>query len=378
MENPDCIVLGASGGVGSAALYHLSRRGCRVLGIDRFPPGHDRGSSHGDTRIIRMAYMEHPDYVPLMRTSYRLWKELEAATGENLLVETGLLQAGPGDGEVVTGVLESARRHALDVEELDAAEVRKRFPGFRVEDDSVAVLEPGAGYLRVESCVRAHAEMARRHGAELRVPETVRGWRVDGEGVVVDTDAGSYRAGRLVIAPGAWAPQLLSSLNVPFEVVRKPLLWYRTRSSAYRADRDCPAYLFEVPGGIFYGFPEIAAGEIKMAEHSGGEIVNDPLTVDRSLRDGDRDPVESFAARHLPDVTGDCLRHVVCLYTRTPDQHFVVDRHPEHPQISFACGLSGHGFKFTSVLGQILADLTLEGKTEEKASFLGLHRFQAG
>ncbi len=374
----DCIVLG-TGGVGSAALNHLARLGARAVGIDRFPPGHDRGSSHGETRIIRLAYFEHPDYVPLLRRSYELWGELEERCGRKLYHQTGLLEVGPPGGAVVPGVLESARRHSLDVEPLDRREAERRFPGFRIPEGMAAVFERRAGYLRVEDCVRAHAEEAVRFGAKLAAGETGLRWRVEGSGerssVAVETDRGTYRAARLIIAAGAWAGGLLQDLGIRLEVRRKPLLWFRTATAQYREADGGPGFFFETPAGLFYGFPEVGGGEIKVAEHTGGESVADPLAVDRSLRPADLRPVAEFLRRHMPGVSaGECLRHAVCLYTMSRDEHFIVDRHPAHPQVAFAAGLSGHGFKFTSVLGEILARLAVDGGTELPIGFLSCTR----
>ncbi len=369
----DCIVLG-TGGVGSAALFHLARRGVRALGLDRFPPGHDRGSSHGDTRIIRQAYFEHPDYVPLLRRAYELWAELEERAGRKLYAEAGLLEVGPRDGIVVPGVLESARSHSLAVEELSPDEVRSRFPGFRVPAGMAAVFERRAGYLRVEDCVRAHAEEALKAGAEIRVPAETLGWRPADSGVAVRTGSGEVRAGALIITAGAWAAGLLGDAGLRLEVRRKPLLWYRTADPAYRAERGCPCFLYETAAGIFYGFPEIDRSGLKVAEHSGGEQVEDPLAVDRSLRPSDREPVERFLKEHLPGVSTDLQKHAVCLYTMSPDEHFVVDRLSEKPPVAFAAGLSGHGFKFTSVLGEVLAELVLDGRSRLPVGFLGRER----
>ncbi len=367
-------MLGA-GGVGSAALYHLARRGVRALGIDRFAPGHDRGSSHGETRIIRLAYFEHADYVPLLRRAYELWEELAGRCGQRLYHETGLLEVGPPDGVVVPGVLASARRHSLGVESLDPSEAERRFPGFRIPGGMAAVFERRAGYLRVEDCVRAHAEAAVRLGARLATGETVLRWCADGAGVAVETDRGTHRAARLIVAAGAWSGGLLAELGVRLEVRRKTLLWYRTAASQPREENGGPGFFYETPGGLFYGFPEIGGGELKVAEHSGGESVADPLGVDRSLCPSDRRPVEAFLRRYVPGVaSGDCLRHAVCLYTMSRDEHFIVDRHPGHPQVAFAAGLSGHGFKFTSVLGEILAGVALEGASGLPIGFLSCER----
>jgi sarcosine oxidase len=372
MKQYDCIVIG-TGGVGSATLYHLARRKVRVLGIDRFPPGHDRGSSHGDTRIIRLAYFEHPDYVPLLRRAYQLWAELAERCGQQLCYETGLLQLSHPNGEVVPGVLRSAQEHNLTVEELTPSEVQRRFPGFRALDSMTAVFERGAGYLKVEACVLAHAQEAAKLGAEVHSGEAVLGWQADGSGVVVTTDKDCYAAARLIITPGAWAPDLLGDLGIHFAVRRKSLFWYEA-PSVYSAAQGCPVFLYETPTGVFYGYPQIDHFGLKVAEHSGGQVVTDPLTVNRAIDPQDRQRLEDFLDGYLPDVTRTLQKHVVCLYTMSPDGHFIVDCHPRYPQVAFVAGLSGHGFKFAGVLGEILTELTLDGRTNAPIGFLACSR----
>ncbi|MBI3801087.1 MAG: N-methyl-L-tryptophan oxidase [Deltaproteobacteria bacterium] len=372
MRQYDCLVIG-TGGVGSATLYHLAARGVRALGIDRFPPGHDRGSSHGDTRIIRLAYFEHPNYVPLLRRAYQLWAELAERCGQQLYHETGLLQIGYPGGEVVPGVLRSAQEHTLEVEELTAREVERRFPGFQVHDSMTAVLERCAGYLKVEACVLAYAQEATKLGAELRSDETVLSWRAEGSGVRVTTDKDQYVAARLIVTPGAWAPELLGELRIRFDVRRKSLFWYEA-SPVYSTAQGCPIFLHETPAGVFYGYPQIDHFGLKVAEHSGGQAVSDPLAVDRAIDPQDRQRVENFLQEYLPDVSRTLRKHVVCLYTMSPDGHFIVDRHPQYPQVAFVAGLSGHGFKFACVLGEILADLALDGQTNAPIGFLASTR----
>jgi sarcosine oxidase len=373
MNSWDCIVLGV-GGVGSSALFHLASRGLRVVGIDRFPPGHNRGSSHGQTRLIRMAYAEHPGYVPLVRRAYALWEELSQRTGQTLYHETGVLHVGLNDGEIVGGALASARLHGLSVETLAGRDAERRFPGFRVPEPYVAVLEPVAGYLEVENCVQAHAAEAQKAGAQLQIGESVLDWSASTSGVTVRTDKQTYVADKLVINPGAWAPSLLSSLGVPLEVVRKPLYWYETDSPDYRADRGCPGFLFEIATGIFYGFPQIDDLGLKVAEHSGGHVVADPLQVDRSEDPAETERLSQFLSEFTPKVSRRLTRFEVCLYTLSPDLHFIIDHHPEHPNVVFAAGLSGHGFKFTSALGELLADLAVKGRSDLDWQFLRCNR----
>ncbi len=369
----DVIVLG-TGGVGSAALYHLARRGAKVLGLDRFPAAHDRGSSHGRTRIIRQAYYEHPDYVPLTFRAYELWNELQQCHGEQLLHEAGLLQIGPGGGQVLSGVRQSARRHGLRVEELSADEIVARWTGLRVPGGMCGLYEPRAGYLRVEACVAAHLAQAQRLGAELRTDEAAVSWRAEAAGVSVSTPRGTYAAKGLAIAAGSWSSQVLADLNVPLEVRRKHQYWFACDDPAYRPAAGCPAYLYELPQGIFYGFPHIDEWGVKVARHTGGDTVADPLHVNRDIDPEDLRLVEDFLAAHLPGVQPRLLHHSVCMYTMTPDEHFLVDRHPRYPQVAFVAGLSGHGFKFTCVLGEALADLATEGRTELPIGFLNCQR----
>jgi len=372
----DVIVLG-TGGIGSAACARLAARGATVIGLDRFAIAHDRGSSHGQTRLIRRAYFEHPDYVPLLLEAYRLWHRLEEDVGRRLFDPCGLLLAGPASAEAVVGALHAARLHALPVECLAAAEAMRRFPQLTLDDDWVAVWEAQAGYLLVEDCVRAAAEVAIRHGATLLPGVTVRGWCVDGNGVVVDTDGGSFRADRLVITPGAWAADLLGLPGMRFEVLRKSLFWFRPRLAATAdfAPGPFPCFAFDTPAGFHYGFPALDDRGVKIAEHTGGGTVADPLGVDRTFDSAEGARVSAVAARRLPGVSPQPASHAVCMYTMTPDAHFCLGLHPDVPQVAVAAGFSGHGFKFASVIGEILADLALEGTTSQPIGFLRPDRF---
>lgn len=376
MTHYDAIVLG-TGGVGSAAAFHLARRRARVLGLDRFPGGHDRGSSHGETRIIRQAYFEHADYVPLLRRGYELWAELESLVNERLFHQVGLLQIGPAGGYVIGGVLTAARQHGLQVDELTAAQSEARFPGFRVPAGMVAAFEPAAGYLLVERCVLAHLAAAKQHGAELKTGVTVQSWQADDGRVTVATDQGIFTADKLVITAGAWAPQLLADLGIKMTVRRKHLHWFEGNDPVYRGP-NAPTFFYEMPHGLFYGFPAVDELGVKVAEHSGGEEVADPLTDERPLEEPDLARVRDFISRQLPfvGISAGHRRHAVCFYTMSPDEQFIIDRHPRHPNVVFSAGLSGHGFKFTSVLGEVMADLALTGTTSQPIGFLGAGRFR--
>ncbi len=368
------VIVAGTGAVGSAALWQAAERGLKVLGLDRFPPGHDRGSSHGRTRIIRQAYFEHSDYVPLLLRAYQLWAELERIQGESLLRQTGLLQVGPANGIVVQGVLASAQRHGLQVESLSTDECRRCFPAFAAPDGHQGVFEPRAGYLHVESCVIAQSETAARLGATLRTGESVCDWRRETNHIVVRTEKQEYAAARLIVTAGAWAGQLLADLGIPLVVRRKPVFWFAAEDDSYDVDRGCPTYLFETPSGVFYGFPRLDEHGVKVAQHTGGETVNDPLAVDRAERDADRACLQGFIAAHLPRLSARVLGHSVCMYTMSPDEHFIVDRHPACSSVVFAAGLSGHGFKFAPVLGQALVELAIDGRSALPVGFLSLDR----
>jgi sarcosine oxidase len=361
--------------MGSAACLHLARRGARVLGLEQFPLVHDRGSSHGESRIIRQAYFEHPDYVPLLLRTYEHWRELEQVTNRTLFHQTGLILSGPAEGETIVGARLSARLHGLHVESLDSPTATARWPSFSFPADHVIEFEPAAGTLLVEACVKAHVDEARRHGADLRDNQTVRGWSSDGSTVVVRTDSNEFHAKSLVVTAGAWASRSVADLGVPLKVLRKFVAWFPVRDREYRVSHGTPTYFFEQPHGTFYGFPSLDGQTVKVAEHSGGEQVTDPASVDRERHESDTARLCDFVAAHLPGIEPNVVRHSVCLYTVSPDQHFVVDQHPRWKNVAIACGFSGHGFKFAPVMGEALADLVQHGRTSLPIGFLGLSRF---
>lgn len=371
----DCIVIGL-GGMGSAACAALARRGLRVLGMEQHQAAHDRGSSHGETRIIRQCYFEHPDYVPLLLHAYRLWNDLEISAGRQLYFPVGLLISGKPDGEAVSGTRRAAAMHGLSLEDLSAAEAARRYPVFRLPPSHEAVFERQAGYLLVEECVRAQWEAARAAGAELHEQEPVLGWRADGSQVTVRTARGEYAADRLVVAAGAWAGKLLGDLQLPLRVSRKIAAWFPAPTTRTSPEAGVPTFYIERDERAFYGFPSLDGRTMKVAEHSGIELVSDPSTVNRTVSRPDLARVESFLKDVMPEVGPAADRTSVCLYTLSPDHHFLIDRHPEHPNVAFAAGFSGHGFKFCPVVGEALADLAMEGRTNLPISFLGLQRLR--
>jgi sarcosine oxidase len=371
----DVIVLGV-GGMGSAACFELAKRGRRVLGIEQFSLLHALGSSHGQTRIIRSAYFEGPDYVPILRRAWERWYDLEQRVGRRLLTECGCLNLGPKDGEVVVGAGLAAERYSLNVDFLDERELRTRFPPFAMPEGYRGVFESKAGFLDVEDCVRAHIEAARERGATIVDQEPVQRWNAEGSGVVVETTRSTYRAANLVITAGSWAGPLLGPSGATLRVLRQTPHWFKTADdSLFRRDRF-PVFIAEMPEGYFYGFPVIDSHGLKVARHYGAPELLAPDEVDRDTYPADETLIRDFLNHHLPAVNGPVVRAEVCLYTPTPDRHFLIDVHPAHPNVCFAAGFSGHGFKFASVVGEILADLVAEGRTKWPIELFRASRFR--
>jgi sarcosine oxidase len=370
----DVIVLGV-GGMGSSAAFELARRGRRVLGLEQFTLAHDRGSSHGQTRVIRKAYSDHPAYVTLLHRAYERWFDLEQRQHRHLFAVCGCLTLGQPQGDRVGGVLSSARDFNLTVEQLTAGDLRHRYPAFRIGDDFVGVLEPEAGFLRVEDSVSAYAEEARRLGAELRTQETVRSWEATGSGVVVRTAGGNFAAERLVICAGAWSGRVLAELRLPLTVRRMVLSWHATvDDSLFHQDRF-PVYRAQTPEGVFYGFPVTDGMGHKVARSDSGVDIGSPNDLDRTLSPADEAECRPFLDRYLPAVAGPLLNGRACMYTMTPDRNFILDRHPRHGNVVIAAGFSGHGFKFASVVGEILADLAETGRSELPIDIFRIGRF---
>lgn len=362
----DVIVLGL-GGMGSSAAYHLAARGQRVLGLERHTPAHDQGSSHGGSRIIRQSYFEDPGYVPLLLRAYELWEQLQRDSGVEVYALTGGLYLGAAESRAVSGSLRAARHWGLPHELLDAAEVRRRFPTFDPPEDAIALYEANAGFARPERTVSASIALAQRFGADLRFGEPVLTWESTAAGVRVTTAAGTYEAAEMVVAPGAWAPQLLADLGVPITIERQVMYWFQPTDGVdpYRSDRH-PIYIFEDAAGVqIYGFPAIDGpqGGAKIAFFRGGRPCT-PETIDREVSRDEVAAMGTSAGRLLPTLPGRFLKAATCMYSNTADEHFVVARHPEHEHVTVACGFSGHGFKFVPVIGEVLADLAINGSTD--------------
>ncbi|MFP6836393.1 MAG: N-methyl-L-tryptophan oxidase [Pseudomonadales bacterium] len=374
----DVIVIGV-GAMGAATLEQLSRRGAKVLGIEQSLVPNADGSSGGETRLIRKAYFEHSDYVPLLERAYQNWRDIEERSGTRLLFPTGALYLGPPLGELIAGSLSAARIHDIALEELSRAELETRYPQFCVPPDYAAAYEPDAGFVMSGRSIEAFAALACEQGADLLTQTRVEGWRADASGVEVVTSAGLHRGDKLVIAGGSWNHRLLSIDGLALTVTRQPLFWVSPkRAEQFELGRfPCWALERDECEGVFYGFPGAVPGVeqagVKFAHHHPGqpclpdEARADAKTVEYKVL---RDSVAPF----IPALDGPICGAVTCMYTMSKDQHFIVDQHPEHANVSLAAGFSGHGFKFAAVIGELLADYALQGSTALECEFLRIGR----
>lgn len=374
MEVFDAIVVGV-GGMGSAAASHLARRGASVLALEQFSIPNDRGSSHGLSRIIRLAYWEHVAYVPLVRHAYTLWRELEAASGTRLLVVTGSIDAGRPAGSNIVGARAACARFDLPFDELDSAALTARFPGYRLPPDIVAIHQPDGGFLLPERCIEAHVAAARRSGADIRSGVKVRAWDAGDGGVTVRSDDGAYRARRLILTAGAWTGGLAPSASAMLSPERQVMLWMRPlRPELFTPDRF-PVFYIDVAGGAYYGFPNHDGAGFKIGRYHHRRERVEPDTMDRTCHDADEALLRDAAARYFPDAAGPTASMSTCLFTNTPDEHFAIGALPGVPSVVVAAGFSGHGFKFCSVVGEILADLALDGGTRHDIGLFAPGRF---
>ena len=347
--------------MGSATLFHLADSGCKALGLERFGLPHAFGSSHGSTRIIRLAYSEGPEYVPLLRAAYGYWRALEELAGVPILRLTGGLDIGPAGSWTVEGSRRSCLEHGLEFEELGGDEVNARFPGYRLPGAARAIYQPEGGYVLSERAIAAYAEAAMARGAELRVGEQVRRWTRDKGGLRVETDAGSYATARLVLTAGAWTGTLSGSLRPLCRPERQVMLWTAPASPALFAPERFPVFNLEAPFGRFYGFPDHAGEGFKIGKyHHLRQTVADPDRIDRACHPEDEAVLREAVGAYFPAANGATRRMAACLFTNSPDGHFILDRHPGEPGVFVAAGFSGHGFKFCSVIGRIMADFCLD------------------
>jgi len=370
-EDVDVIVLGV-GGMGSAACYHLAARGKDVLGLERYDIPHSRGSSHGSTRIIRLAQYEHPAYVPLVEEAFGLWKELQRQRDNQIFWQTGALNIGSTDSDIVNGSLASCKKHGIAHEILDGEEVNERFPGFGIPGDYEVVYQPKGGFLVPEQCIIANVRQAVSNGADIRAREMVENWDRT-SGVRVKTDRGTYSADDLIVTAGAWAGKQIPELANLLTPERQVMAWFLPHDRQAFSIDNFPVFVMDCPLGHFYGFPEYDVPGFKFAKFRHRRQVVDPDLMQPEPELYDELPLRKFAERHFPKGNGATMRLETCLFTHTPDDHFIIDK--INDDVTVACGFSGHGFKFASVIGEILAELVVDGQTKHDIDLFRLDRF---
>lgn len=370
----DCIVIGV-GGMGSSTLYNLAKRGRRVLGLEQFDIPHAEGSSHGVNRIIRLAYYEHPSYVPLLRRAYELWSEIESVTGEQLLYKTGSIDTAPSGHEVFEGSLESCLLHDIPHRVLNHAQINEEFPGYQLPPGHMGLLQGDGGFVLSERSIVAYANAAMSTGAEIHAREVVSGWEPDQGGVRVFTDRGEYTAERLVITAGAWTSGMVPILDDLAVPERQVLAWLQPIDGSLYTPEVFPVFNAYFDEGRYYGFPVYGIPGFKVGRYHHLEEVIDPDFAIKTVNSEDEAVLRSAVERYFPKANGTTMTLKTCMFTNTPDEHFIVDLLPANPQVAVAAGFSGHGFKFASVIGEILADLAINGETEHNIDLLKIDRF---
>jgi sarcosine oxidase len=371
----DVAVIGL-GGIGSAIAAQCAARGASVIGLERFGPAHDRGSSHGKSRMIRQAYFEDAAYVKLVLRSYELWRKLEEKTGEQLLRITGVLSVGQEGSAIISGTKRSAAEHGLRLERLSRGQLQKRYPTVRLLTDEVALFEPDGGVLDPERAVDAHLKMAKATSADLRFQAPVRKWEASEEGTTLHLEDDTRISARmLILSLGPWFKETLDGLGVPLRIQRNVQAWFSPGVSSYKVDRFS-AFLLDRAGlpAPLYGFPDFGDG-VKAAFHGFGQLTTAD-EVDREVSmSSDVAPIAAAMENWMPGATATFREAKPCMYSLTPDGNFVIDRHPQHPNVILCGGFSGHGFKFAPVIGEIAADLALDGASRHSIDFLSLERF---
>jgi len=373
MPEPQIVVIGL-GATGSAVLCRLARRGVRAIGVEQFQLGHDRGSSHGPTRIFRLAHFENLAYVPLLHRASALWRELEALSGRKLLATSGIAELGPQDGELVRGTLAASAAHRLPHEVLDASALMRRYRAFTIPQNYVAVVQPEGGYIEAAAALDASIRVAVDAGAAIRTDERVIGIEPRRDGVRVRTDRAVIDADGAVVAAGPWADRLVPQLRLPLRVTRQVVGWFEPTNAGAFGD-GFPVFLLESRHGIHYGFPPYGRFGIKIAKHHHFDEVVEPGRYDTTVSAADEAAIRAPLGEFLPAADGPMLDAQTCLYTMTPDQTFIIDRAPHAPNVFIASPCSGHGFKFAPVVGEIIADLITSGTTPHDIAAFQLDRF---
>ena len=369
MRNYEVVVVGL-GAMGSATLFALAQRGRKVIGIDRFEPGHRLGSSYGESRIIRMAYYEDPAYVPLLRLAYDAWKRLESHTGEQVLTITGILEAGIPGSELLEGSLRSALQHDIPHEALLPRQVNNRFPAFSIPPDWQCVLQPDAGILLPEKAIDLFVRSAIGFGATVASGTRVERVLTVGNGVEVQLESGeTIEAGSAVLAAGPWIQELVPELGSKMKLTRQPLMWFEPQDARLVRPQSMPVFLLQTPEDVVYGFPDFRGSGVKAASHRSCGVLKSADEIRGEVSDEEKAHLKRIMNRFIPAAAGRVRQTHVCIYTRSPDEHFVLGLHPSAPQIVLASPCSGHGFKFASIFGEILADLATMRATDKPIDF---------
>jgi len=370
----DCIVIGV-GGMGSSAVHNLAKRGQKVLGLEKFDIPHSEGSSHGVNRIIRLAYYEHASYVPLLRRAYEMWSEIETIAGEQLLYKIGSIDTAPSGHEVFEGSLESCLEHDIPHEVLNHKQINDRFPGYEMPLGQMGLYQADGGFVLSERAIVAYVNAAVAEGAEVHARESVIKWETEGAGVRVFTDRAEYTADRLVITAGAWAAGMVPSLEELAVPERQVLAWLQPKKPSLFALENFPVFNAYFEEGRYYGFPVFGIPGFKIGRYHHLEEVVDPDHMEREVTRQDEDILRVAASRYFPKANGTLMTLKTCLFTNTPDDHFIIDKLPGIPQVTVAAGFSGHGFKFASVVGEIVGDLAIKGETAHNIDLLKIDRF---
>jgi sarcosine oxidase len=378
----DAIVIGV-GSMGSAACWFLAKRGQKVLGLEQFNTPHENGSHAGQSRIIRKAYFEHPDYVPLLERAYNNWRAFELESGSSLYHRTGIVYLGKNENENISGIRNSARLYDVPLENLSHEECKKRFPSFNVPGDFDVIFEPDAGFVTPERTIESYVGESRKNGAVIKTNTPVLNWRQDINGIRVITEAQEYTCEKLVVTAGAWTSGLIPELKSQLQVTRQVLAWVTPPDSGPFTLESFPCWFIEDPSvGTFYGFPILPQSKfggpsgLKLAHHHPGMTCS-PEDIHGDVPMPEKEKLQDFLRTYLPSA-GDHITHVKnCLYTYSPDSDFIIDHLPGYAnRVVVASGFSGHGFKFVPVVGEILADLAMKGRTDLPIDFLRLKRLR--
>lgn len=370
----DVAIVGA-GSMGMAAGYFLAKKGQKVILLDAGDPPHHNASHHGETRIIRHAYGEGEAYVPLALRAQDLWQELEQESNQSLFLNTGVLNMGERDSPFIQTLIASAVKYQLPLDILDASQVSERFPGITLPDNYIGCFESTSGVLRCEACIRAYRTLAIGHGAELLTYHGVDSIDIHESGVTLTSGETVISADRLIVSAGAWSAEILRQLNLtlPMQPTRKTFAWFEAEETKYGQDHF-PAFSFDSPEGIYYGFPSIDQAGLKVGRHDGGQAQDPNLDIEPYDSVHDSHDLERFLAAVMPDV-GNLMYGKTCMYSMTEDENFIIDRHPQHSHVLIAAGFSGHGFKFASVIGEMLSELAYNEQTQYDISMFSLERF---